>query len=157
MYGLLRLDLTKRLVMQRRVVRSSRRRPYTAYLRLQPGFASSVEESHSSVRCRGSFIIHLLQLTREPDRWLWFDSWSRESTHSSCGSTKARERRCCSLCLCCSTGSRRTRRRQRVTMRVLQPRRNQSGVSPYSFRTSLLKQKLSSASVSLSRLSGGVS
>lgn len=40
----------KRLVMQRRVVRSSRKRPYTAYLRLQPGFASSVEESHTAVR-----------------------------------------------------------------------------------------------------------
>ena len=39
----------KRLVMQRRVVRSSRRRPYTAYLRLQPGFASGVEENHAAL------------------------------------------------------------------------------------------------------------
>lgn len=148
----------KRLVMQRRVVRSSRRRPHTAYLRLQPGFASSVEESHSSVRCRGSFIIHLLQLTREPDRWLWFDSWSRESTHSSCGLTKAREHRCCSLCPCYSTSSRQSFCLQRAAMKVLPVSRNHwSSASPYSFRTSLFNQKLSSASVSLFQPSGAVS
>ena len=39
----------KRLVMQRRVVRSSRKRSYTAFLRLQPGFASGVEESHAAL------------------------------------------------------------------------------------------------------------